>query len=113
MHNLAPLVSGRARCTLMMHPSDAEARGVEEGERVEVRSRVGVLEVEVERSDALMPGVVCLPHGWGHGVEGAELSVASSHAGVGSNVLTDDGVIDPASGNAVLNGIPVEVSALR
>ena len=113
MHNLAPLVSGRARCTLMMHPSDAEARGVEEGERVEVRSRVGVLEVEVERSDALMAGVVCLPHGWGHGVEGAELSVASSHAGVGSNVLTDDGVIDPASGNAVLNGIPVEVSALR
>ena len=69
------------------------------------------LTVEVEVSDDMMPGVVSLPHGWGHDAEGIRMGVASAHAGVGSNVLTDDRIIDTASGNAVLNGIPVEVAA--
>ncbi len=112
MHNVERLVSGRSRCTLLMHPGDASARGLDDGARCEIRSRVGRLEVVVETSDAMMPGVVSLPHGWGHDVDGVRMRVAQAHPGVASNVLSDDGVIDPASGNAVLNGIPVEVAAL-
>ncbi|MFO0691628.1 MAG: molybdopterin oxidoreductase family protein [Myxococcota bacterium] len=111
MHNLPSLVSGRSRCTLLMHPDDAASRGLVSGGRAEIRSRVGRLEVEVETSDALMPGVVSLPHGWGHDAPGIRMQVAAAHAGVASNVLTDDRVLDVASGNAVLNGIPVEVAA--
>ena len=113
MHNLEPLVSGRARCTLLMHPDDAAERGLDNGVRAAIRSRVGRLEVEVETSAALMRGVVSLPHGWGHDVPGIAMRVAQAHPGVPSNVLTDDRVIDTASGNAVLNGIPVEVEAAR
>ena len=77
-----------------------------------MRSRAGALRVEIETSEAMMPGVVSLPHGWGHDVNGIRMDVAAEHAGVGSNVLTDDRVMDSASGNAILNGIPVEVSAI-
>jgi anaerobic selenocysteine-containing dehydrogenase len=112
MHNIESLVSGRSRCTLLMHPVDASARGLANGGRASIRSRAGRLEVEVETSEALMPGVVSLPHGWGHDVPGIRMRVAAAHPGVASNVLTDDGLIDVASGNAVLNGIPVEVAAV-
>lgn len=112
MHNLPSLVSGRSRCRLILHPNDAARRGLVDGARAEIRSRAGKLEVEVELSDAIMPGVVSLPHGWGHDRPGTSLRVASAHAGVASNVLTDDAILDTASGNAVLNGIPVEVSAI-
>ncbi|MEZ4282861.1 MAG: molybdopterin oxidoreductase family protein [Myxococcota bacterium] len=112
MHNIPALVSGRSRCTLLMHPADAAARGLANGARARIRSRAGALEVEVETSDALMPGVVSLPHGWGHDVEGIAMRVAAAHPGVASNVLTDDGILDVVSGNAVLNGIPVEVGAI-
>lgn len=111
MHNVEPLVTGRNRCTLLVHPEDAAARGLADGGRARIRSRVGELEVEVEVTDAIMPGAVSLPHGWGHDVEGIRMSVARAHAGVPSNALTDDAVIDTASGNAVLNGIPVEIAA--
>lgn len=110
MHNLESLVSGRSRCTLLMHPEDARARGVADGDRAEIRSRVGRVVAEVETTETIARGVVSLPHGWGHDAPGSELAVASAHAGVASNVLTDDRVIDRASGNAVLNGIPVEVA---
>ncbi len=113
MHNIESLVSGRSRCTLLMNPDDAKGRGLENGASAEIHSRVGKLEVEVETSDAMMPGVVSLPHGWGHDVPGVRMRVASAHAGVASNVLTDDRVIDVASGNAVLNGIAVELMAVR
>ena len=112
MHNVETLVSGRSRCTLLMHPQDARQCGLEDGARSRVRSRAGSLEVEVEVSEAMMPGVVCLPHGWGHDAEGIRMDVAAAHPGVPSNVLTNDDLIDPPSGNAVLNGIPVEVSAV-
>jgi len=112
MHNVERLVKGRLRCTLLMHPEDAARRGLENGSLSDVRSRAGSLCVEVETSEAMMPGVVSLPHGWGHDPEGIRMDVAAQHAGVGSNILTDDRVIDTASGNAVLNGIPVEVSAV-
>jgi anaerobic selenocysteine-containing dehydrogenase len=112
MHNVETLVSGRSRCTLLMHPGDAVRYGLANGSLSEVRSRAGSLRVEVEISEAMMPGVVSLPHGWGHDVDGIRMGVAAEHAGVGSNILTDDRVIDSASGNAILNGIPVEVSAI-
>jgi len=110
MHNVPSLVTGRERCTLIMHPEDARARGVENGARARVSSSAGSLEVPVEVSDEMRPGVVCLPHGWGHDKQGARLSVASRHPGVCNNVLAPGDLVDAPSGNAIVNGIPVEVA---
>ena len=110
MHNVAVLVKGKPRCTLQIHPDDADARGLKDGTSAEVRSRTGSLVAPVEVTDAVMPGVVSLPHGWGHDADGARLSVAAEHAGVNSNLLADTELYDPISGTAVLNGIPVEVT---
>lgn len=112
LHNVARLVRGKPRCTLQIHPDDAAEAGVAEGDAVRVRSRVGEVVAPVEITDAIRTGVVSLPHGWGHDMEGANLSVARQHAGVNSNVLTDEEHMDVASGNAVLNGIPVRVEAV-
>ena len=109
MHNFERLVKGKPRCRLLMHPADLHRRGFVEGQRVRVTSRVGSLEVEVAGTDEIMPGVVSLPHGWGHGREGVALSVAQAHAGVSLNDLTDDALVDAVSGNAALNGLPVTV----
>jgi len=110
MHNLPALVKGKERCTLHVHPDDAERLGLGDGGRALVRSAAGSLEAPVEVTDAIMPGVVSIPHGWGHDADGVRLSVASEHAGVNSNLLADESQVDPLSGNAVLNGIPVEVA---
>ena len=110
MHNLEPLVRGKVRCTAHVHPDDAERLGLEDGELACVRSRAGEIEVPVEVTDAVMPGVVSIPHGWGHDVDGVRMEVASAHAGSNSNVLADELLLDPLSGNAVLNGIPVELA---
>jgi anaerobic selenocysteine-containing dehydrogenase len=107
MHNLPVLVKGPERCTLHVHPDTATEHGLVDGERARVRSRAGEVEVPVEVTDAIMPGVVSIPHGWGHDLDGVRLSVAREHAGVNSNVLTDELELDPLSGNAILNGIPV------
>lgn len=111
MHNLPRLVSGPERCTLQVHPTDALAFGLVDGGDAKVTSRVGSLTAPVEVTDTIMPGVVSLPHGWGHGLDGTTTTVANDHAGVNSNLLTDEDVVDPISGNAVLNGIPVELAA--
>jgi anaerobic selenocysteine-containing dehydrogenase len=74
-----------------------------------VSSRVGAVVADVEVTDAMMPGVVSLPHGWGHDLPGVQMSIAEAHAGVSFNVLADEELFDVLSGNAVLNGIPVEV----
>ncbi len=113
MHNLELLVSGPERCTLHVHPDDAARLGIEDGGSAEVRSRTGGLEARVEVTDAVRPGVVSLPHGWGHDAEGARLGVAASRPGVNSNLLADDALVDALSGNAVLNGIPVAVAPVR
>jgi anaerobic selenocysteine-containing dehydrogenase len=110
MHNLELLVSGPERCTLHVHPSDAELLGLADGEPARLSNRAGELEATVEVTDAVMPGVVSLPHGWGHDVPGARLAVAGEHAGVNSNALADELLVDALSGNAVLNGIPVVVA---
>lgn len=108
MHNIDVLVSGRDRCTLLINTADAARFGVEAGCSVKVTSSVGTLVASAEVTDDIMRGVVSLPHGWGHDRVGSSLSVASDHAGVNSNILST-GAMDPLSGNAVLNGIPVEV----
>jgi len=112
MHNLPALAKGKESCTLHIHTDDAERLGLADGEHALVRSAAGSLEAPVETTEDIMPGVISIPHGWGHGAEGVRMSVASAHAGVNSNVLADESVVEPLSGNAVLNGIPVEVRAL-
>src|SRR5215217_6185264 len=109
MHNLPALVKGKESCTLHIHPDDAERLGLADGETARVTSAAGSLDAPVETTEDIMPGVVSIPHGWGHGAEGVRMGVASAHAGVNSNVLADESMVEPLSGNAVLNGIPVEV----
>jgi anaerobic selenocysteine-containing dehydrogenase len=108
MHNIDVLVKGKERCTLQMSTLDAVRLGLEPEGRAKVSSSAGTLVVPVEISDDIMPGVVSLPHGWGHDLEGSHLSVASERPGVNTNRLST-GATDPVSGNAILNGIPVEV----
>jgi len=109
MGNLHALAKGRDRCTLLVHPDDARRLGLAAGGRARVRSRVGEVEAPVAVSDEVMPGVVSLPHGFGHDAPGARLRVAREHAGVCSNLLTDEECLD-VSGNGVLNGIPVDIA---
>lgn len=113
MHNFERLVKGKPRCQLLMHPDDLGRYGFAEGQRVRVTSRVGSLDVEVAGTDEVMPGVVSLPHGWGHGRTGTALAIAQAHAGVSANDLTDDLFVDAVSGNAALNGMPVAVAAIQ
>ena len=109
MHNLPALSGGSNRCTLQIHPDDASRLGVTE--LAVVTGPGGTLEVPVEITDAIRPGVVSLPHGWGHSAPGTRMSVAAGHPGVNVNSLFDDSLMDPLSGTAVLNGVPVEVTA--
>jgi anaerobic selenocysteine-containing dehydrogenase len=113
MHNLEPLVKGPPQCTLHVNPADADRLGLADGGLAHVKSRAGEVDAPVEVTENVMPGVVSLPHGWGHGAEGANLPVAAKYAGVNVNELTDELDLDPVSGNAVLNGVPVELSAAR
>jgi anaerobic selenocysteine-containing dehydrogenase len=109
MHNVEVLVKGRERCTLQVHPDDARAWGLADGDQARITSAAGSVVAPVEVTDEIARSVVSLPHGWGHDTPGTRLSVAARRPGVNSNVLTDGSIIDPLSGNAVLNGIPVEV----
>jgi anaerobic selenocysteine-containing dehydrogenase len=111
MHNSERLVKGKPRCTLIIHPDDARPRGLADGARAKVATRVGAIEVPVEVSDEIMPGVVSLPHGWGHDRPGIRLGVAAAHAGASVNDITDERFVDALSGNSALSGVPVEVSA--
>jgi len=112
MHNSHRLVKGPNHCTLLMHPFDAERLGVADGGRVHVRSRTGAIAVDAKVSDEVMPGVVSLPHGWGHDRPDIRLAIASAHAGASINDLTDELAIDAVSGNAAFSGVAVTVEAL-
>ena len=109
LHNVPVLVSGKDRCTLMMHPADAASRGVRDGAPVEISSEAGAIIATLEITDEMLPGIVSLPHGWGHDKEGVRLSVAREHPGVNNNLLAPGDFVDVLSGNAAVNGIPVEV----
>ncbi|MET8386409.1 molybdopterin-dependent oxidoreductase [Streptosporangium canum] len=106
LHNVGTLVGGSNRCTLQIHPDDVTRLGLD-GHAL-VRSAGGELVVPLEPTETIMPGVVSLPHGWGH--SGSTQLVAAEHAGVNANTLTDDSVVDIPSGNAVFNGVPVTLS---
>jgi anaerobic selenocysteine-containing dehydrogenase len=112
LHNAPLAVKGRDRCTLLMHPDDARERKLASGDRVRIRSRVGEVTARLELSGEIMPGVVSLPHGWGHQSRtGMQLRVAEAHAHVSLNDLTDEQPLEPVVGNAILNGVPVAVEA--
>lgn len=111
MHNFHRLVKGKPRHQLLMHPQDLRQRHLQDGQRVRISSRTGILEVEVQACEDMMPGVVSLPHGFGHARLGVHLRVAQAQAGVSANDLTDERLRDPISGNAALNGVPVQVEA--
>jgi len=112
LHNSYRLVKGKSRCTLMLHPETAAQHGIEDGQDVRVTSRVGSVVIAAEVTDELMPGVVSIPHGFGHGRKGVKQKIAQEYAGVSVNDLTDDTLIDQLSGNAAVNGVPVQLKAL-
>lgn len=112
MHNLPTLAKGPDRCTLWINPIDAARYGISDGALATLRGAGGAaLTVAAKLNDELMPGVVSLPHGWGHDLPGARLALAAERPGVNMNELLDDGARDPLSGNAVLSGVPVTLSA--
>ncbi len=112
LHNTPLAVKGPDRCTLIVHPDDAKRFGLDGAKRVSIRSRVATRTAGLKISDEVMAGVVSLPHGWGHGADGMRMRLASAHPGINFNDLADDSVIEAVVGNAVLNGIPVELEAV-
>ncbi|HEY6134589.1 MAG TPA: molybdopterin-dependent oxidoreductase [Rubrivivax sp.] len=112
MHNLPTLAKGPERCTLLVHPADAARRGLAAGQRARLDGPAGNVAVTVELSDDLMPGVVSLPHGWGHGLPGSRMSLAAERPGANLNAVLDDRLRDPLSGNAVLSGVAVGLVAV-
>jgi anaerobic selenocysteine-containing dehydrogenase len=111
MHNVPVLTGGSNRCTLHIHPEDAARLGVSDGAPVRVKGAGGEVTAPAELTDAVRPGVVSLPHGWGHDRPGTRLAHAATVPGVNVNQLLDGTLLDPLSGNAVLNGVPVELTA--
>ncbi|MEA2690493.1 MAG: hypothetical protein QOD51_3100 [Candidatus Eremiobacteraeota bacterium] len=109
MHNAPRLMRGPDRCTLMVNPADAQLRGIATGDSVIVRSPVGAVTVPAEITDALMPGVVSLPHGFGHARAGVRMTVAAAKPGASYNDLADPERLDELTGNAALSGVPVDV----
>ncbi|MCF3129955.1 molybdopterin oxidoreductase family protein [Streptomyces olivochromogenes] len=112
MHNVPALTGGTNRCTLHIHPEDAERLGVRDGAQVRVKGAGGEVVAPAEVTDGVRPGVVSLPHGWGHDRPGTRLRHAALEPGVNVNQLLDGSLLDPLSGNAVLNGVTVDVAAL-
>jgi len=111
LHNSERLLRGRERCTLQVHPDDARRLGLRDGDAARLSTEAGELVAPVELSDRLMPGVVSLPHGWGHDLPGVGLGVASRRPGVNTNRLLAARDVDAPSGASVLNGVPVTVEA--
>jgi anaerobic selenocysteine-containing dehydrogenase len=109
MHNVRVLTKGRNRCTLQIHPDDADRLGLSDGAPATVRSRVGEVTVDVEITEGIRPGVVSIPHGFGQNLPGVRLRTAQEYRGVNTNILTDGQFVDPLSGNVALNGVPVTV----
>ena len=110
MHNLPVLAKGAARCIALVNPKDAARLGLEDGGRAQIAHDDRVLKVEVEITEEMMPGVVSLPHGWGHDQPNTQLEVAAANPGANLNALMDENRRDPLSGNAVLNGMEVQMT---
>jgi len=112
MHNSPRLMKGADRCTAMLHPDDAERRGLGDGQRVRVASAVGAIELPLELTDEIRPGAVSIPHGFGHGRKGVGWRVAAEHAGASVNDVTDPSIVDRLTGNAAFNDVPVRIEAV-
>jgi anaerobic selenocysteine-containing dehydrogenase len=113
MHNSHRLMKGKPRDQLLMHPDDAARLGLQNQTKVNVASRVGGATIALQTSVEMMPGVISIPHGFGHHRDGATMAIAAAHAGISANDLTDEAVVDAVSGNAVLNGVPVVIERSR
>lgn len=111
-HNVRTLMKGKDRCLLQVHPIDAAANSIEAGGRARVTSSTGTIVATVEVTDAVMPGVVSLPHGWGHGVSGTRMHIANERPGVNVNILGSTTHLDPLSGNPQLNGIAITLESV-
>lgn len=109
MHHSERLVKGPVTCTLFVNPRDAKKRKLEQGDIAVVTSAVGEIEVPVDITDDVMPGVICMPHAWGHTRKGTRQRVANAHAGASLNDITDQNVMDELTGNAVVHGVPVKI----
>ena len=112
MHNSRRLMKGADRCTAMLHPDDAERRGLSDGQRVKVASSVGAIELPLELSDEMRQGVVSIPHGFGHKRAGVGWRVAAEHGGASVNDVTDPTIVDRLTGNAAFNDVPVRIEAV-
>ena len=110
MHNYEVLVKGKNRCTVMVNDADASELGLANGQVVSVSSRAGSVELPCEITDHIAPGVVSIPHGYGHGRNGTTASIANDHAGASINDLTDELVLDELTGNAAFSGVRVKVT---
>jgi anaerobic selenocysteine-containing dehydrogenase len=106
------LVKGKNQCTLLVNSDDASELNLRSGQTAQVKSKVGELTVDVEVSDEMMQGVVSLPHGWGHDMDGTQMATARLQPGVNINDLTDESVVDELTGNACFSGIPVSVQPI-
>jgi anaerobic selenocysteine-containing dehydrogenase len=116
LHNSQRMVKGtdkgNKRCTAQIHPEDAARFAIADGQQIKVKSRVGQVSIPAEVTAKIMPGVISIPHGWGHDKKDSNWTTAKEHAGVSVNDLTDEMVLDELSGNAVLNGVPVWIEAV-
>jgi anaerobic selenocysteine-containing dehydrogenase len=110
LHNSQRLVKGKNRCLALVHPADASSRQLDDGDLAVISSRVGSISIPISISEEMMPGTISIPHGWGHDAQGIKLNIAAKHAGVNTNLLTDEHLLDSVSGNAALNGVPVSLA---
>ncbi|MEG9548630.1 MULTISPECIES: molybdopterin-dependent oxidoreductase [Streptomyces griseus group] len=110
MHNVGSLTGGSNVCTLQIHPDDAARLGLVDGATARIESSGGGIEAPTEITDTVRSGVVSLPHGWGHSRPGTRMSVAAADPGANVNQLLDGTLLDPLSGTAVLNAIPVSIT---
>jgi anaerobic selenocysteine-containing dehydrogenase len=113
MHHSQRLVKGPPTCTLFVHSKDAKARKLKTGDIAHVTSAVGTISVPVEITDDVMPGVICLPHAWGHTRKRTRQRVANAHPGASLNDITDNSVMDKLTGNAVVHGVPVKIEKMK
>lgn len=113
MHNVAALTSGRERCVLYVNPIDAQRAGLRDSEPAELESAVHTGVVPVRVTDEVMPGVVSLPHGWGHKASAPWQSVAGANPGVSANDFTDDQRVEGVVGQSILNGVPVKIRRVK
>jgi anaerobic selenocysteine-containing dehydrogenase len=113
MHNCHRLVKGKVACIAFMNIEDGKIRSIEDGDSIKIKSRVGEIELPVSLTDQIMPGVISVPHGWGHGQADTQMATANKYKGVSVNLLTDENHVDQLTGNTALNGVPVTVESIK